>query len=137
MPELLLDYRVHSEQISTKKIAAGFRAKQRVQKLASQRCPQLWSNSALSIWKQFSGLLTAAPGSLGYEYLDWAYTYSLAGKRKISGKLVLRALLVAPLSIKANAFARKMMFECILGEGGVKVTRWYCNRIRSFFRNGI
>jgi glycosyltransferase involved in cell wall biosynthesis len=102
LPKTLVQYRIHAAQISQVNI--------REQRLTASRL-QSWAHSAYirhgildirsipskpSVW----GHLTAASGTLGCDYKQWARRYWRLGVNRKASSLALAGLTVAPLSVE-------------------------------------
>jgi glycosyltransferase involved in cell wall biosynthesis len=102
LPEVLVQYRIHSEQISHKKLGKQRAAARKLQSMAREEYVSegIVNSSGLppepSVWDE----LTADPGTLGNDYKQRAQRYwRLGAARKASGE-AFAGLTVAPLSIE-------------------------------------
>lgn len=101
LPDRLMQYRVHSGQISQRKMAEQRRMVQMLQRDAWAAYLQagLVSTDMEAPSTGFWAQLSAKPGTLGSDYLRWARLYREMGDRKATIKTALNGLKAAPLSL--------------------------------------
>jgi hypothetical protein len=99
--ERLIQYRVHSGQVSQRKIAEQRKTVQAVQRdfwgeyQEAGLVPNDTAPPVSSRWDELSG----KPGTLGADYLHWARLYRKMGNRRAAIKTALSGLRSSPLSL--------------------------------------
>jgi len=132
IPELLLDYRIHDDQICLLKVVKQYKSALRCKKLAVNRRPALGidvndlEGKHPNWWQRLRG----DRGSLGEIYIYWAELYQTMGQLRTARKLAYRALFHSPLSRNAHLCVLKTIFS----HNQLKVLRWYMHRLESFTR---
>jgi glycosyltransferase involved in cell wall biosynthesis len=99
LAEILVRYRIHSNQVSLRKLCIQRAIADKVRFAAFERCKLKGRVSTsiivarISIWQRLWGKVPSA----GADYIDWIDTYHLMGRDDLAQQLVLKAIIVAPL----------------------------------------
>jgi hypothetical protein len=101
LAERLVLYRMHSGQVSQRKMAEQRRTVQLLQQEAwiAYKKAGLVTGDMEALSKGRWAQLRARPGTLGADYLAWAWRYRKMGNRKGTIKTALTGLSIAPLSL--------------------------------------
>jgi glycosyltransferase involved in cell wall biosynthesis len=129
MPETLVKYRVHHDQLSISRIKQQRRLADECRRRAIvRRSPGSGSverRGFSDAWMQ----LRAYPSTLGYEYVMWSRRFAACGDISRALSLALRAIAESPLSASAYASGLNAAAELSLGPNGAKMLRWWTRRL--------
>jgi glycosyltransferase involved in cell wall biosynthesis len=133
IPEVLLRYRVHGEQVSLKK----FRTQRRAGLKAREAMIPLWrekgwlTNGRLPI-NGFLASLSGERSSLGFWYQDWASLYWKMGDMSKALRFQAWAVLHSPLAGTYWLSALNLLIERTLSPAHARRVRWYAHRAKHF-----
>ncbi len=125
--EPLVQYRVHPDQVSLRKLASQrrFADRARVAAYEHQRSLKLiLPNTAIprtNMWDRLRG----KPHTVGGDYINWIDTYRSFGRENLTRPLILRSLLIAPLSARAWRETRRLVGMTIIPPSLRNTLRWY------------
>lgn len=135
IPEALVDYRVHREQISLNRLAVQRRSADRCRRDALERRDAVCGTDARrritpSLWAGLRG----RSGTLGRDYLVWRGTYERMGDRHVSAKLAWRALLHSPLCREAWRITSRDLLRGVRHTNRFRTLRQYAQRVYRLLR---
>lgn len=135
IPEPLVAYRVHANQVSLKKLAAQRRLANTARRLAVEsrlRKGIAVDAAALSmprLWHKLRG----CEGTVGSDYLYWADLYKNMGNMRQAGKVYALSLIHSPLSGRAWKQLITCFLATLLSKDQIRTIRWYKHRLMSLF----
>lgn len=129
LPLPLLSYRVHVGQASLTKLGVQREIADRCRREAASR--RLAAGEAVPTSLYRTGLwahLTAAPSTLGADYLKWAAFYDEMGHRDLADKLAAPAVAASPFAAAAwKRYARAVSYRAVPARHR-SALRWYLAR---------
>lgn len=140
IPEVLVSYRIHADQISLRKISRQRKianvcriwALSRRQGMGLTICSESIDFSSPTWWHKITG----AENTVGSDFLHWSWIYRVAGNKKLARKLAFRAFIQSPLSLKARKSVYQELTDMLFTKQQINVFRWYKYRIKSIFKEG-
>jgi glycosyltransferase involved in cell wall biosynthesis len=137
LPEQLLDYRIHRNQVSVTKIKEQNEAALMCRRRAIARRQSLGEVAATpqsflrpSWWEKLRGV----PGTLGADYLNWARLYAGMGRWALARALSWKAVQFSSLSPGAWWSAVWTTIAATLGACWIRRISWYHHRLANGFR---
>jgi|GEM_PF-6900245 len=136
IPETLVDYRIHSNQLSLTKLSKQVNDANQLKIAFTIRWKSLGilSKNFEPLIPTFWGKITGKENSVAKAYLYWARLYKEMGNEKLSNQLALRTILYAPLSLEAITLLSNMLCTRILSKKTRKTLSWYFYRISSLLK---
>jgi glycosyltransferase involved in cell wall biosynthesis len=121
--DILLDYRIHDDQISLQRLASQRACADLARQLASKRRAEhgepVKRPRGLGLMERLRG----QPGTLGGDYLSFAELYRAAERRDLALRLACRAVLRSPLSGQSWDLAGRELTRRLLGPDGIRMLR--------------
>lgn len=136
IPEPLVQYRVHPDQVSLRKLASQrrFADRARIGAYEHQRGLKLilpnTSVPRTNTWDRLRG----KPNTVGNDYINWIDTYRSFSRADLTRPLILRSLLIAPLSARAWRETRRLVGMTIIPASLRNTLRWYRRRAITLLR---
>ncbi len=133
IPQPLLGYRMHTEQVSIKKISAQRKMADRCRLASIERRRKLkilTENSRVElpgIWQR----LTAAPTTLGDDYMKWINLYNRMKRPGKADELALSAIWHSPFSRKIQRAFYRASKNMLLTPEQLRAFRWYRHKLRA------
>lgn len=139
LPDKLVSYRMHRNQVSIKNLATQHQIAQSCRMAALKRRSML--GEVVSDVEQvvYAGLwrrLSAAECTLGREYLNWALIYRWMKHSDMALRLALKALIRSPFSGAAYSTLMICTFESIVPARWRQAAKWYAQRLSRFLSSG-
>lgn len=139
LPEKLVSYRMHRNQVSIKNIVTQHRVAQACRVAALTRRSAMGEDITeaervvkAGLWRR----LTAAECTLGRDYLNWARLYRTMRLPAMALDLSTKAVLNSPLSHAAWAALLTCLVEATIPRSWQQASRWYAHRLAKAFRPG-
>ncbi len=139
LPEKLVSYRIHKNQVSVKNIITQHQSAHRCRVAALKARSEMGENVSdihpivfSDLWRR----LTAADCTLGRDYLNWANIYCTMRLPRMALGLALRSVLHSPLSINAWVKVFRSSFEVALPLSWQRAVKWYGRRLVNILRVG-
>lgn len=129
LPEYLLMYRVHPNQVSLRKLKAQWRASTSIRNAARSRMGQMKRGE---FFRRIVNELRAGPGSLGRSYLDWSGIYAVMGEQQTSDSLSARGLLYSPLAPEMTLRRFCGIPAGLASAEQMRALRWYKHRLSAY-----
>ncbi|WP_207168638.1 glycosyltransferase [Thiocystis violacea] len=135
LPEFLVQYRVHSDQVSTKKLRMQTKMALYYRKIAAEE--RLKNGETLDRimieGPNWFERRSAVPGTLGQYFFYTALTYQRMGEKRRASMIFLSALIESPFSFNLWAFLLDETIFSKLSFEQRKALRWYVHRIARLF----
>lgn len=132
LPEQLVSYRMHRNQVSIKNLPTQHAVAQSCRRAALQRRRVLGEDVRdvepvieAGVWRR----LTAAECTLGSDYLNWARIYRGMNHADMGLRLARKALQASPLSVGAWGTFVRCAVENIVPQSWRRAGRWYLARL--------
>lgn len=136
LPEQLVSYRMHRNQVSIKNLPTQHAVAQDCRRAALQRrrshgedVQDLEPVIEAGVWRR----LTAAECTLGRDYLNWARIYRWMNYPDMGLRLARKALRSSPLTVGAWGTLVRCAVEIIVPQSWRRVGRWYLTRLGGLF----
>jgi hypothetical protein len=139
LPDKLVSYRIHKNQVSVKNIITQHQSAHRCRALALNSRSEMGEDTREihpivfpSLWHR----LIAGECTLGRDYLNWANIYCTMRIPRMALKLALKSVLHSPLSIAAWARVFRCSIEIVLPLSWQRSVKWYGRRLVNMLRPG-
>jgi glycosyltransferase involved in cell wall biosynthesis len=128
LAEILMDYRIHADQVSMRRLPAQRRCANLARRLAAKRRAKhgdsVKSPTGLGLLERLRG----GPGTLGGDYLFFCELYRTTERRDLALRLAARAVFRSPLSGQAWGRTGRELARRLLGSKGVNMLRAWVRR---------
>ncbi|MHB1213703.1 MAG: glycosyltransferase [Thiobacillus sp.] len=131
LPEKLVSYRMHQNQVSIRNLVTQYHVAQSCRMAALERRTALGEDMSVALKVVRTSLyrrLSAAECTLGREYLNWACTYRGIKNPDMALRLALKALQNSPFSAKAWKTLLICTLEAIVPQPWRTAIKWYARR---------
>jgi len=135
LPEPLVRYRVHPNQVSLQKMASQRRLadKARAQAYKDQVNLGIAPHNAIKPDINYLSSLRGNAGTIGSDCFNWIDIYRTLNIKSTTNKLIIKSLLASPLSPRAWDEAIHLAKSVIFPQTIQNRLRWYKNKIFSMF----
>lgn len=132
LPDKLVSYRMHRNQVSIRNLVTQHQVAQSCRRAALKRRATLGENVSeiehvvnANLWAR----LTAAECTLGKDYLNWARIYRWMKHSDMALRLAFKALMCSPLSATVWATLTICSFESVVPRSIRQTAKWYGQRL--------
>lgn len=139
LPDKLVSYRMHRNQVSIKNIVSQHRAAQSCRMAALKRRSALGEDTRdaerivdAGLWRR----LTAAECTLGRDYLNWVRVYRPMRLPGMALELAAKAVLNSPISGVAWKTLLTCLVEVAVPRSWRQASKWYAHRLARALRPG-
>jgi glycosyltransferase involved in cell wall biosynthesis len=139
LPDKLVSYRMHRNQVSIRNLATQHHVAQTCRVAALKRRSTLGETVSnvervvhAGLWRR----LSAAECTLGRDYLNWARIYRSMRHTDMALRLALKAVLRSPFSGAAYKTLTMCAFEAIVPATWRQAAKWYAQRLSRFMSSG-
>jgi len=139
LPDKLVSYRMHRNQVSIRNLATQHHVAQSCRMVALKRRSALGEVVSdvervvhAGLWRR----LRAAECTLGRDYLNWARIYRWMKHSDMALRLALKAVLHSPFSGAAYKTLMTCSFEAIVPATWRQAVKWYAQRLFRFVSSG-
>lgn len=139
LPDKLVSYRMHRNQVSIRNLVTQHHVAQSCRKAALKRRSTLGEVVDDAEQVVYAGLwrrLSAAECTLGRDYLSWARIYRWMKHSDMALRLTLKAIMRSPFSGAAYNTLIICTFESIVPATWRQAAKWYAQRLSSFLSSG-
>jgi glycosyltransferase involved in cell wall biosynthesis len=135
MSEPLVKYRVHTDQVSLKKIRkqrriADFCKQMALDRIADRGGSVKRSDFLPSWWRRLQG----REGSIGCDFLHWARIYRSTDQITTTRSLAIKAFFYSPLSTEARMLLSSITLQSLLSAEQIRAFRWYRRKLKMLFK---
>lgn len=138
LPEKLVSYRLHRNQVSVRNVATQNRVAQRCRSAALRRRAARGEDVRnvepvvhASLWRR----LTATECTLGLDYLNWARVYWMMRMPAMAFSLAANSVYHSPFSGAAWATLIMSAADTVLPDSWLRGSRWYAHRLSKAFHS--
>lgn len=138
LPEALVSYRMHRNQVSVRNVATQHRGAQRCRSAALRRRAARGEDVRdvepvvhASLWRR----LTAAECTLGRDYINWASVYRMMRMPAMAISLAAKSVRHSPFSGVAWATLIMSAADAVLPDSWQRVFRWHAHRLGKAFHS--
>jgi hypothetical protein len=139
LPDKLVSYRMHRNQVSIKNIVSQHRAAQNCRMAALKRRSAMGEDMRdaervihAGLWRR----LTAAECTLGRDYLNWVRVYRSMRLPGMALELAAKAVLNSPISGVGWKTLLACSVEAAVPRSWRQASKWYAHRLARAFRPG-
>lgn len=135
LPDILLHYRIHPNQISQRKLYVQRLVADRVRFAAYKRCKEKGIVSSRSVPSRVNlwGRLQGKPLSVGGDFCYWINLYYEMGRYGVALRMALSAIVSAPLCGYNYKIICRIVARLTKASYFVNLARWYVYRVKSYF----
>lgn len=139
LPDKLVSYRMHRNQVSIRNLVTQHHVAQSCRMAALKRRSALGEDVSDAVRVVHAGLwrrLSAAECTLGRDYLSWARIYRWMRNSDMALRLAFKAVLRSPLSGAVWGTLMICIFEAIVPSSLRQAAKWYAQRLSKFLWSG-
>ncbi len=132
IPESLLKYRVHAQQISLTKLDQQVAMANycRLHSALRRKCYSTEAVARRAMIPSYWARLTGQESTTGAAYAHWIATYRKMNRKDVAARLCLPFIRSAPLSVRAY----RELGTAVRESGFAKAMRWYATKLRNLLR---
>lgn len=139
LPDKLVSYRMHRNQVSIRNLATQHQVAQHCRMEALKRRSTLGEDVSEAVRIVYAGpwgRLRAAECTLGRDYLNWARIYRWMKHPHMALRLALKAVLHSPFSATAWNMLMICSVESIVPPSWRQAAKWYARRLSRLLKSG-
>lgn len=139
LPDKLVSYRMHRNQVSIRNLATQHQVAQHCRMAALKRRSALGEDVSEIVRVVHAdpwGRLRAAECTLGRDYLNWARIYRWMKHPHMALRLALKAVLRSPFSATAWNMLMICSVESIVPQSWRQAAKWYARRLSRLLKSG-
>lgn len=139
LPEKLVSYRMHRNQVSIRNLPTQHQVAQSCRMAALKRRAALGEDVSEVVRVVHAGLwrrLNAAECTLGRDYLNWARIYRWMKHPHMALRLALKAVLRSPFSATAWNILMICSVESVVPPSWRQAAKWYARRLSRLLKSG-